>query len=59
MESASLATVSPANSPKPSSFSNASSGPIIKDFPDDGGNVNASTGQKKKNISIQIHNAFI
>lgn len=43
--SASLAVVRPASSPSPSSLSAASSNrPMMKDLPDVGGNVIASTG---------------
>lgn len=45
--SASLATVSPASSPSPSSLSMASSAPMMNDFPEVGGKVIASTADKE------------
>jgi len=51
--SASLATVSPASSPRPSSLSMASSAPIMNDFPEVGGKVSASTGGKNKIINAR------
>lgn len=52
--SASLATVSPASSPRPSSLSMASSVPMINDFPEVGGKVIASTDEEKQIIIWQI-----
>lgn len=46
--SASLATVRPASSPRPSSLSMASSVPMMNDFPEVGGKVIASTRKKKR-----------